>query len=324
MTREINARISVTEPVGRAIEEVKTILFRPFSLEKWLIIGFCAWLAYLGGSGGGPGGGGGGGGRQHNNDWSEAGKVMTQAKDFVINNLNWIIPVACIGITVVILLWFVLLWLRSRGQFMFLHCVAQNKAEVQIPWTKYGPHGNSLFLFRIAFGLISFVVVVLYILIAGLCIFALAAGSSQGLKIVTVIGLIFGVLGFILLIIAIALVKKFMLDFVVPIMFLRATSCVAAWREFLHILSARKGAFFLYILFQMVIGIAISALFLTVALVTCCCACCFLAIPYIGTVFMLPVLVFKRAYSLHYLRQFGSDFDVFSPKMEPNENIAAL
>jgi hypothetical protein len=323
MTREINARISVIEPVGKAIEEVKTILFRPFSMEKWLIIGFCAWLAYLSGSGGGPGGGG-GDGHQHNNGLGEAGKVMAQAKDFVISNLVWIVPLACFGIAVVILIGLVLTWLNSRGQFMFLHCVAKNKAEVQIPWTKYGPHGNSLFLFRIVFGLISFVVVVLYILIAGLCIFALAAGSSQGLKIVTIISLIFGIIGFILLIIAIALVKKFTLDFVVPIMFLRTTSCVAAWREFMEILSARKGALALYILFQMVIGIAIGALFLTVALVTCCCACCFLAIPYIGTVLMLPVLVFKRAYSLHYLRQFGSDFDVFSPKMEPNENITAL
>jgi hypothetical protein len=322
MTREINARISVTEPVGKAIEEVKKILFRPFSLEKWLIIGFCAWLAYLSGSGGGPSGGG--GGQHHNNDWSEVEKVMTQAKEFVINNLVWIVPLVCFGIAVVILIGLVLTWLNSRGHFMFLHCVAKNKAEVQIPWTKYGPHSNSLFLFRIVFGLISFVVVILYIVIAGLCIFALAAGESRGLKIGTIVCTVFGILGFISLCIVLFLIKKFTLDFVVPVMFLRTTSCVAAWREFLQVLSARKGAFFLYVLFQIIIAIAIGAVILAAILVTCCCAACILAIPYIGTVLMLPVLVFKRAYSLHYLRQFGSDFDVFSPDIEPNENVAAL
>jgi hypothetical protein len=320
MTREINARISVTEPVGKAIEEVKKILFRPFSLEKWLIIGFCAWLAYLGGSGGGPGGGG----PNYHASGDNAAKEFEHAKEYIINNLNWIIPVAVIGITVMILISLVLAWFNSRGRFMFLHCVAKNKAEVQIPWTKYGPHSNSLFLFRIVFGLISFVVVVLYILIAGLCIFALAAGESRGLKIGTIVCMVFGILGFISLCIVLGLIGKFTRDFVVPIMFLRTTSCVAAWREFLHVLSARKGAFFLYILFQIIMAIAIGAVILAAVLVTCCCAACILAIPYIGTVFMLPVLVFKRAYSLHYLRQFGSDFDVFSSKIEPNENVTAL
>jgi hypothetical protein len=30
---------------------------------------------------------------------------------------------------------------------------------------------------------------------------------------------------------------------------------------------------------------------------------------------MLPLLVFKRAYSLFYLRQFGPEFDVFIPEI---------
>jgi len=112
------------------------------------------------------------------------------------------------------------------------------------------------------------------------------------------------------------LVGKFTMDFVVPIMFLRTTNCVAGWREFLTILSLNKGRFVLYILFQIVIALAIGAIVLTAVFVTCCCAACILTIPYIGTVLMLPVLVFKRAYSLLYLGQFGPEFDVFSPEIE--------
>ena len=47
----MNARpayVSVIDPIGPAIERVRTVLFRPFDLGKWLVIGFSAWLAQYG------------------------------------------------------------------------------------------------------------------------------------------------------------------------------------------------------------------------------------------------------------------------------------
>jgi hypothetical protein len=44
--------VSVLEPVGQAIEKVKEILFKPFDLGRWFVIGFCAWLACLDQGGG--------------------------------------------------------------------------------------------------------------------------------------------------------------------------------------------------------------------------------------------------------------------------------
>jgi hypothetical protein len=113
--------------------------------------------------------------------------------------------------------------------------------------------------------------------------------------------------------IAMFLVKKFTMDFVVPIMLLRTESCIAGWREFMTLLSANKLRFALYLLFQIVIGMVIGAI---IAIGTCigCCLCCISAllfVPYIGTVILLPLLVFKRSYSLYYLQQFGPAFDVF-------------
>ena len=59
-----STEISVTAPVGQALDWVKRMLFQPFDLGKWFVIGFCAWLAGLGESGtsfhGGGGSGGGG------------------------------------------------------------------------------------------------------------------------------------------------------------------------------------------------------------------------------------------------------------------------
>ena len=94
-------------------------------------------------------------------------------------------------------------------------------------------------------------------------------------------------------------------------MYLRLCSCTEAWHYFLQILLYRKGAFALYLLFQIVIAMVIAAILMALVFGTCCCAALFLAIPYIGTVLMLPLLIFKRAYSLYYLCQFGPAFDVF-------------
>jgi len=303
--------VSVIDPISPAIERVKTILFRPFDLGKWFVIGFCAWLAYLGkgGGGGGPNMGPRGGPRHFRPD-----EAFYEAKEFVLENLHWIIPAAVVAVFVGIILWLVLTWLSSRGRFMFLHCVAQNKAEIKVPWTKFRRHANSLFLFRIVLGLIGFAAIGLPLLVVGLLIAMTIAGN--GLRIVAVPG--FLTIGLIVFAISIAfiLVHRFTTDFVVPIMFLRTTSCTAGWREFLRLLSVNKARFVLYILFQIVIAIAIGAIILAAVCVTCCCAACILAIPYIGTVLILPLLVFTRAYSLLYLRQYGPQFDVFIPEAE--------
>jgi hypothetical protein len=312
MTPQRPPTVSVIEPISPAFEKVKTILFSPFDLRKWFVIGFCAWLAYLGkGGGGGNGGGGGRGGRAPN-----IHEGIGQAKVFVLENLAWIIPVALIGVTLIIVLWLVFTWLSSRGRFMFLHCVAQNKAEVKVPWTKFQQHANSLFLFRIVLGLIGFAAAALPILLVVGCIAMMIAGD--GAIVIGVLGCV--IIGLIVVAIAIvfSLIGKFTMDFVVPIMFLRKTSCVAGWREFLTILSVNKARFVLYILFQIVIALVIYTI-ISIGFCIGLCFCCvslLLLIPYIGTIILLPVLVFKRAYSLLYLGQFGPEFDVFRPETE--------
>jgi hypothetical protein len=107
-----------------------------------------------------------------------------------------------------------------------------------------------------------------------------------------------------------ALIRKFTMDFVVPILFLRGGKCLPAWREYLGLLKRRAGLFILYILFQIVLVMVIGVIVLVALLVTCC-FCCLALLPYVGTVVLLPVLVFQRAYSLYFLAQFGAPYDVF-------------
>lgn len=309
MNAEQSTAISVLDPLTPAFERVKAILFRPFDLGRWFVIGFCAWLAHLGG-----GGGGGGGGPRWQSHPRDVGQGFHQAKEFILDNIYWIVPVVVIGLVLIIVVSLLITWLSSRGRFMFLHCVAENKAEVVIPWKKFRKHANSLFLFRIVVGIIGLLMAVIFSLIV--LFVALSMKAALGFNVFTITGAVLSALLFIVLAIIFALIQKFTMDFVVPIMFLRTTSCVTAWREFWALLSANKARFTLYILFQIAITIAIGAIVLAAILVTCCCAACILAIPYIGTVLMLPVLVFKRAYSLYYFQQYGPEFDLFGLEHE--------
>lgn len=314
MTAERPDRVSVIDPIGPAIDRVRIMLFRPFDLKRWFVIGFCAWLAYLGG------GGGGGSGRpnfnffqgQHQGDF-EAREAINEAREYIQNNVHWIIPVVIVVVVCSIILWVVFVWLNSRGKFMFLHCIAQNKAEVKNPWGKFKKHANNLFLFRIVLGVISFVLVALPVL--GIIFLAIMMAYGADVALFSIPGIV--MLGLLIFVVSIILflVKKFTLDFVVPVMFLRTVSCVAGWREFMTILSANKLRLALYLLFQIVIAIAIGAI-IAIGFCIGCCLCCvstLLLVPYIGTVILLPLLVFKRAYSLYYLQQFGPAFDVFGP-----------
>jgi hypothetical protein len=284
------------------------------------VIGFCAWLAYLGAGGGG--GGGGGGGPHYNvhggghGQGEQVRRELERAGEYVSENLYWIAPVAVTIVVLIIAISLLVAWLNSRGRFMFLHCVATNRAEVKVPWHKFRKHGNSLFLFRIVLGLIGLFIVGLPIVGIIVLVIMLASGALAGVA--SIPGIIF--LGLMLFVLGIVLflIKKFTYDFVVPIMLLRTASVVAGWREFMTILSMNKARFALYLLFQIVISIVIGAIIMIGFCVgiCLCCASCLLMIPYIGTVILLPLFVFERAYSLYYLQQFGPQLDVFRSEGE--------
>jgi len=101
-------------------------------------------------------------------------------------------------------------------------------------------------------------------------------------------------------------------DFVVPIQFARGLGCIDAWRILLALVSSNIANFVIYFLFQLALGAAISIAVFAIVIVTCCIAGCLLAIPYLGTVLFLPVLVFQRSYSLYYLAQFGPEWNVLT------------
>jgi hypothetical protein len=304
---------SVTAPVSPAIECVKRVLFQPFDLAKWFVIGFCAWLAGLGQRGGYPGTGGFSRGSWHTDSLHES---MGEVKAWIGINLFWLLPLVIFGVVLGLALWVLFLWLSSRGKFMFLHCVALNRAEVVVPWEKYGREANSLFWFRLVLGLCGLIAVlplVAWAALIGLAIMQREAAGAEAIFTLMIIGSGVFVLSCILWI-----VGHFTRELVVPIQYLRGGGCVAAWRVLLELLKVNVGSFVLYLLFRILLSVAIAVITFGVALITCCIAGCFLAIPYLGTVLLLPLIVFLRAYSAYFLAQFGTDWDVFAAAAQPN------
>jgi len=286
------------------------MLFRPFDIAKWFVIGFCAWLAQLGESGGFHGNFG---NFNHKNNTTppDFRHVMQQVHDFIIQNLYWLLPVAIAVFLLLFAIGAVIVWLNSRGKFMLLHCVALDRAEVAEPWTQYASHGNSLFWFRFVLGLIGSVITLPAIIVIGVIIFRMVMRGEPDTGGIVLAAALF--LLFLLVAIVFTVIQKFTADFVVPILYLRGGRCLDAWKEFYGLLSARPGLFALYILFQIVIAMAIGVIVLFLVLLTCCIAGCLMMIPYVGTVLLLPLIVFNRAYSLYFLQQFGPNYDVFPP-----------
>lgn len=289
--------ISVIDPISDAIERTKFILFSPFEISKWFVIGFCAFLAFLGQSGGSN--------FNTGSNFNSGNKQDIQ--NTISSNLPIIITIAAIVIVFIIAFAALFCWLSSRGRFMFLHCVAKNVAEIKSPWSTYRNEANSLFLFRLSVMVIIFMILVIVGAI-GFLAAMLIKGQEQ-----VILGIILLVLlaSFLLcLFLTSTLTLKFTKDFIVPIMYRQRCTCVEAWSQFWPVLATNKGNFTLYILFQIVIHIAISTITLIIVLITCCIAGCILAIPYIGSVLMLPLTVFLRSYSLYYIRQYSPQFNV--------------
>ena len=293
--------IEIFKPFGEAFELMKKILFQPFDLKKWFIIGFAAWLANLGR--------GGGSFNYQFNRREEAQKIKE-----AISQIPH--PILVLGISLLVVLVLVLIvlfsWLRARGGFMFIDCIVKNRAVIAEPWREFRKEGNSYFLFSLV---VTFVLIVFAALLA-LPLIVLAFKGRYFLHlhrdrldlyvILIIAAWIFVIL---LVIIAWALIASFM----VPVMYRRRCRAYEAFRAALSLIAAHPGEILLYCLFLVVLAIATG-------LISCfaiCATFCIAALPYIGTVILLPVFILFRSFSLVFLRQFGPDYDVWVTFMPP-------
>ena len=99
----------------------------------------------------------------------------------------------------------------------------------------------------------------------------------------------------------------------VPIMYRQRCRARLAFVQAIDLVSSHPGPILLYVLFLLLLAVAVFML----SCVVTCATCCIAAIPYVGTVILLPISVTLGAFSLLFLRQFGADYDVWAGFVPP-------
>ncbi len=284
-------RPEIFAPFGEAFELTRKILFQPFDLGKWLVIGFAAWLAtFLNGFG-----------FNYRYDFNKRGRFSHWLHTGHIHSLHDIppayIPFIIVGLIFLFALAVLLLWLNARARFIFTDCIVRNRGAIVEPWGEYHEEGNSYFVLNLIVALCSFLI------FGGLGLLFLASWYWHHplvpLALLILIAVIIGLAG---------VVVGLVLKLIVPVMYRQRCGAVAAFLQVWNLVLDRPGIFILYVLFYLVL---LMAAFMIGCIATCV-TCCAAMLPYVGTVILLPVVMVLFAFPLCFLRQFGEQYDVWA------------
>src|SRR5256885_5679620 len=120
-------KIEIFAPFGEAFELMKKILFEPFDLKKWFVVGFAAWIATF------FSGGGFNFRSFRNRDWHW--KSLHHGPPFSFHDVPpWVIPLILIGSVIALAIVVALMWVNARGRFVFTDCIVRNRAAIAEPW----------------------------------------------------------------------------------------------------------------------------------------------------------------------------------------------
>jgi hypothetical protein len=294
-------KIEIFKPFGEAFELTKKILFQPFDLSKWLVIGFAAFLSHFSS------------GTRFNfnfGNWNPPGwrSWSRQTIDQPLQHMpHWMIPLLFAAIPVILTLIFVLMWVGARGRFMFTNCIVRNRGAIAEPWREFKKEANSFFFFSLLIALIMIIVLVIAFLPMVLPVILHGANAWTGFT------FSLGLIGWLMLIFILAITWALISQLMVPVMYRRRCRAAEAFKEVIVLISAEPTAIILYLLFLFALYIGITL----VACVAICVTCCIAAIPYIGSVILLPLDVLLCGYTLLFLKQFGADYDVWAGISQP-------
>jgi hypothetical protein len=304
-------RIEIIAPFRAAFEWMKTVLFRPFDVAKWLTIAFAALI-------GGTWGGGGGGnfsrlGRLGNGDWKYS---ATRHGDLDWNFTPWIVA-GVIGLVVIVMLLVVVwMWVSSRGRFIFTDCVVKNRGAIGEPWREYRREGNSYFLFSLVIACVGFVIIAIGAVFVWLCFFGMRGDESGPGTVIAVIGLVVMALIWVGFSLFFGVVSTFM----IPVMYRRRCLAREAFVDVAKLIGSNPVPFILFLLFGIALAIGVALIGTMVACFTCCIG----GLPYISTVLLLPAIVWLAAYKLLFLRQFGDAYDAWAGVVVPPQPAEPL
>lgn len=301
--------ISITDAARDAIEHTRRNLF-PIRVERWLILGFLAFLDQCGRSLNGASGGGGGDGP--GGDWrvgqggfgDQLTRVVNDATAWLSAHAFEVTLGALLGLALIAGVMAVVLWINARGTFMYLDNVASGRADVTRPWSEHAGAAHSYFGWRLGLGLAT---VFLVLFGAGL-VAAAAVGFARGrLEGAAGVAAALGITPVLLLLLLalplLALASVALRDFVAPLQLSTGLRCGPAARVLEALVMQHTGAFVVYLLLKLVLYVGAGV----VVFVLGCLTCCIGFLPVVMQVLFQPLFYFERSWSLFVLRQMGHD-----------------
>ena len=298
--------ISATTTIGQSFDYMKRVLFEPFELRKWLVMGFAAFLASLGSGGNNfqlPDLGNEESGDELGPVVDEMGKHIGQ---WIQDNLQTILTVGLLVLVALVALGLLLAWLSARGKFIFLDNVVRNEAAIKQPWREYKQEGNRLFVFNIVLGFGS--LLVLALLVGGGLWLAWQDIQSSTFGTGATLALAIGGLLVVPLVLLVLLVNSVMHLWGIPLMYMRRIGALEGLRAaFSEIVFPHLGSVILFWLLLIMLGIGAGVVGIIAILLTCCIG----ALPYVNSVLLLPISVFFRCLPLHFMEQIGPQYRIF-------------
>ena len=285
----------------QAIEHTKRHLF-PFHFERWLALGFVAFLDQCGRGGvsfnvPGPGGWGGADGAG-----DRAGAQVQSALAWLAAHVVLVSVLAAFVLAVIVTVTALVLWINSRGVFMYVDDVATGRADVVRPWREHARLASSYFAWSFGLTVATLTAVLLLVLTIGAVVVVMVRGRPPA--VVAGVALIVGLALLLLAVVfVVTLASVALRDFVAPLQMATGRSCGEAIRVLLGLVRAHPGVFVVYVLLKIAVSLAVA----TVALLVGCCTCCFGFLPVIAQTALQPAYFFERAWPLYVLRQLGHD-----------------
>jgi len=297
--------VSFVAPLRRSVKRSARMLFRPFDPGRWLTLAFAGFLSYLGTAWIGGAGFRDAGGF----DLDPARSPAETLRDLFIARpylLGFLGLAAGIGLV----LWVLFLWIGSRGRFVFLDDVVRERAAVVEPWHRFRRPGNSLFLWRLAFG-VGLLVALLALLGPPLALSGLLA-AWKGTAPLAVLGFFGWALLASLFALAIGCTLLVLDNFVVPLMYRDNLTTTEAWRALFPLLRAYPVDFLTFAAVVLGLALAVGLTLLTFGFLTCCVGFALVAVPFVGMVVLLPLWIAYRSYGPEFLAQYGERWSVFA------------
>ena len=316
--------ISYTTPLRRAWQHMQAMLFRPLLVERWLVIGFAAFVANLLSTGGGLFGWNNGFPSRHSSRAYPPGAehAFEAVHDHAMALLAKpvVLLAIAIGLAVFGVILLVFAWASARARFVFLDNVVTGQGEFVEPWRRNGRLGRSLFLWCAGF---SFC----WLLPLGAAAYPFLhtigdAIRGLGYTRPAFDAIVLAVLTAVLLALVLSFVAFLTHEFVVPLMMMHDEGATRAWGRFWPLLTSHPGEFIAYTLFVAVVWTGVCVALLVAGVATCCIGLGLMVIPYIGTVLTLPLEVTARAYGPWFLAQFGPEWDLFASRAASPEEPA--